>query len=98
MVVMPLSKKIDSGVVILDANSLVVKYANDHFADLTEYQKEEIIDEKITILNGTLAEKKDFEELEEVLKAGVPVKRRLFHYRKSGSGFWGDITAIPFCG
>lgn len=91
-----LAKKIDSGVVILDANSLVVKYANDHFADLTEYQKEEIIDEKITILNGTLAEKKDFEELEEVLKAGVPVKRRLFHYRKSGSGFWGDITAIPF--
>lgn len=91
-----LAAKVDAGVVILDADTLVVKYINDHFNRITEYEKEEIIGENITILNGTLTEKKDFEELEEVLKTGNPVKRRLFQYRKNGSGFWSDITAIPF--
>lgn len=91
-----LAERIDSGVVILDADSLVVKYANEIFTHITEYMNEEIVGKQITILNGTLTDKKDFEELETVLQAGSPVKRRLFHYRKYGSGFWGDITAIPF--
>ncbi|KGR84798.1 EAL domain-containing protein [Lysinibacillus odysseyi] len=91
-----LAKKVESGVVILDADSLLVKYVNEYFTHITEYSREEIVGGKINMLSEMLTEKKHIEELEEVLEAGTPIKRRLFQYRKDGSGFWGDITVIPF--
>ena len=56
--------KIHSGIVIVEANSFTIEYVNSIFSTITGYMKDEILGQKITILDGTQTEKQS----EDVLK------------------------------
>lgn len=89
------ANKINSGIVLLEANSFTIEYVNDIFANITGYTKDEIIGERIAILYGSQTAQQDEDTLKKIVQSSDKITTRVLHYRKDGTGFWNAVTAIP---
>jgi PAS domain S-box-containing protein len=95
--------------VILNANDAVViteaepvelpgphiVFANDAFARMMGYSREEVIGKTPRILQGPKTNLETLKNLKEGLKRFEPVRAELVNYRKDGSEVWIELSIFP---
>lgn len=78
-----------------DGQEMKVTYVNKAFADITGYQREEVLSHSPDILFGEESSKEEQERLQEHLRDRKNYRTEIICYRKSGSQFWGELNALP---
>jgi PAS domain S-box-containing protein len=72
-----------------------VLYVNDAFCRLTGYTRAEILGRSLHTLRGPDSDPDTLNRLREALDAGTPLRVELRNYRKDGTPFWVDLSAVP---
>ena len=72
-----------------------VLYVNEAFCKLTGYAREEIIGRSLHFLRGPDSDPDTLARLREAMDAGKPMRVELRNYRKDGTPFWVDLSAVP---
>ena len=85
------------GVILVDAQhpDFPVRYVNDGFARLTGYTGGEIIGRNYRFLQGTDTSQVELAVMDAALAKGAACVVRLRNYRKDGSMFRGEFSAVP---
>ncbi|MFB6136543.1 MAG: bacterio-opsin activator domain-containing protein [Halobacteriaceae archaeon] len=85
------------GIVVSDPdrpdNPLV--YANDAFAELTGYPKEDVVGRNCRFLQGPRSDPDAVGAMREAIDAGEPVSVELLNYRADGDPFWNRVDVAP---
>ena len=87
-------------VAILDAATgagagRLVLYVNEAFCELTGYAREEVIGRSLHLLRGADSDPDTLARLRAAMDAGAPLRVELRNYRKDGTPFWADLSAVP---
>ncbi len=72
-----------------------VLYVNDAFCRLTGYSRTEIIGHSLYMLRGSGSDPDTLSRLGAAMDAGTPLRVELRNYRKDGTRFWVDLSAVP---
>jgi diguanylate cyclase (GGDEF)-like protein/PAS domain S-box-containing protein len=85
------------GVVVVDAQNpeQPVIYANPGFEALTGYAAAELLGRNLRFLQADDREQDGRNRLREALGRGEPCRVLLRNYRKDGTVFWNEMTALP---
>ena len=70
-------------------------YVNEAFARKTGYSEQELMHQKIDLLNGPLTDHNLVSEIKKRLFNFEAVHAELLHYRKNGDTFWNQFSIIP---
>ncbi len=70
-------------------------YANDEFADLTGYEKDEVLGRNCRFLQGKQTRKESVAKLREAVDNREPVTVELRNYRADGTEFWNRVRIAP---
>jgi PAS domain S-box-containing protein len=87
-------KVISQGVVITDANRLVIS-SNASFTSITGYRESEIIGHTCKFLQGPQSNPHTVEAINEALKHNSEFDGDILNYRKDGTPFWNELTITP---
>lgn len=79
-----------------DDNPLL--YANDKFAELTGYDRDEIVGRNCRFLQGEETREEPVAEMRRAIEGEEPVTVELRNYRKNGEMFWNRVTIAPLYG
>ncbi|MBN9121298.1 MAG: PAS domain S-box protein [Planctomycetes bacterium] len=72
-----------------------VLYVNDAFCRLTGYAREEILGRSLHALRGPDSDPDTLARLRAAMDAGTPLRVELRNYRRDGTPFWVDLSAVP---
>ncbi len=70
-------------------------FINRHFAEMTGYSKEEILNKNCRFLQGPGTHKESIERLRQALKDGQASFHDILNYRKDGTSFWNRLCLFP---
>lgn len=87
-------KVISQGVVITDANRLVIS-SNASFTAITGYSESEIIGRTCKFLQGPYSNPHTVKAINEALKHNSEFDGDILNYRKDGTPFWNELTITP---
>lgn len=74
---------------------LQIIYANEAFAQMTGYQKEELVGLNVRMLSGPESDQAELEKLSTALDKGESYKGEIINYKKDGQAFWNNKTISP---
>jgi len=85
------------GIVITDADreDNPIIYANDGFAEVTGYSREETVGRNCRFLQGEETREEPIAEMRDAIDAAESVAVELRNYRKNGEMFWNRVTIAP---
>ncbi|HEY1190231.1 MAG TPA: PAS domain S-box protein [Gemmata sp.] len=72
-----------------------VLYVNDAFCRLTGYARAEVIGRSLHMLRGASTDPDTLARLAAALDSGAALRVELRNYRKDGTPFWVDLSAVP---
>ncbi len=72
-----------------------VMYVNDAFCRLTGYARADVIGRSLYMLRGAGSDPDTLARLGAAMAAGTPLRVELRNYRKDGTPFWVDLSAVP---
>ncbi|MFM8273264.1 MAG: PAS domain-containing protein [Gemmata sp.] len=72
-----------------------VLYVNDAFCRLTGYSRTDVIGRSLFILRGASSDAETLSRLRAAMDAGTLLRVELCNYRKDGTPFWVDLSAVP---
>ena len=72
-----------------------VVYVNESFTRLTGYARKEVVGRSLHLLRGPDSDPETLGKLREALDTGAPLRVELRNYRKDGTPFWVDLSAVP---
>ncbi len=72
-----------------------VLYVNEAFCRLTGYSRMEVIGRSLYMLRGSDSDPDTLSLLGTSMDAGTPLRVELRNYRKDGTPFWVDLSAVP---
>lgn len=70
-------------------------YVNEAFCRLTGYARDEVVGRSLHFLRGPDSDPDTLEKLRAAMDTGTPLRVELRNYRKDGTPFWVDLSAIP---
>lgn len=87
----------------LDQNTIVsitdrsgkITYANEKFCKISKYRNEELVGQKISILNSGLHSREFFAQMWRTIGSGRPWRDEICNCDKQGSLYWVDTTIVP---
>ena len=87
----------------LDQNTIVsvtnnvgrITYANDKFCAITGYPQNELVGQKISMLNSGFHDREFFQNMWKTISAGRPWHDEICNRNKSGDLYWIDTTIVP---
>ena len=87
----------------LDQNTIVsitdrsgkITYANEKFCKISKYRNEELVGQKISILNSGLHSREFFAQMWRTIGSGRPWRDEICNRDKQGSFYWVDTTIVP---
>jgi PAS domain S-box-containing protein len=90
----------NDAVVILEANpkngpGRSVLYVNEAFCKLSGYARSEVIGRSLYFLRGASTDSATLARLGAAMAEGTPIRVELRNYRKDGTPFWVDLSAVP---
>ncbi len=72
-----------------------VLYVNEAFCKLSGYSRSEVIGRSLHFLRGPDSDPETLARLRAAMDAGTPLRVELRNYRKDGTPFWVDLSAVP---
>ncbi len=87
-------KSISQGVIITDANRLILS-SNEAFSSITGYSIPEILGRNCKFLQGPLTEQQTVNQIRLALKNANHFSGEILNYRKDGNTFWNELTISP---
>ncbi|MDY3555541.1 PAS domain S-box protein [Gemmata sp. JC717] len=72
-----------------------VMYVNDAFCRLTGYSRADVIGRSLYMLRGASTDPETLARLGAAMDAGASLRVELRNYRKDGTPFWVDLSAVP---
>ncbi|MBP3960757.1 PAS domain S-box protein [Gemmata sp. G18] len=72
-----------------------VMYVNEAFCRLTGYSRADVIGRSLYMLRGAGSDPDTLARLSSAMNAGTPLRVELRNYRKDGTPFWVDLSAVP---
>jgi PAS domain S-box-containing protein len=72
-----------------------ILFANEAFARLTGYARDEIVGRNGRFLDGAETDRATVAEVARRLAAGEPVETEILNYRKDGTAFWNALAISP---
>ena len=87
-------KSISQGVIITDANRLILS-SNAAFSTITGYSIPEILGRNCKFLQGPLTDPQTVEAIRTALKNATHFSGEILNYRKDGNTFWNELTISP---
>ncbi len=72
-----------------------VLYVNEAFCRLTGYSRTEVIGRSLYMLRGSDSDPDTLSRLGSAMDTGTPLRVELRNYRKDGTPFWVDLSAVP---
>ena len=87
-------KSISQGVIITDANRLILS-SNAAFSAITGYSIPEILGRNCKFLQGPLTDQQTVEAIRTALKNATHFSGEILNYRKDGNTFWNELTISP---
>jgi PAS domain S-box-containing protein len=89
------ARQTTNGVIITDVQRHVI-WANEGFTRLTGYTLEEVRGQSLLgFLHGPQTNPQTVAEIRRCLLAQIPVRTRIYNYRKDGTGFWNNLSIDP---
>jgi diguanylate cyclase (GGDEF)-like protein/PAS domain S-box-containing protein len=87
----------------LDQNTIVsitnrsgkITYANEKFCKISKYENEELVGQKISILNSGLHSREFFADMWKTIGGGRPWRGEIRNRDKNGDCYWVDTTIVP---
>ncbi|TMV46236.1 PAS domain S-box protein [Paenibacillus mesophilus] len=97
-------KDVEYAIAALEAASIVsitdekgvITYVNDHFCELTKYDRDEIIGSSHNTVNSGFDSHAHFKGLWETISQGQVWKGEMKNQAKDGSEYWVNLTVVPF--
>ena len=87
-------KSISQGVIITDANRLILS-SNAAFSSITGYSMDEILGRNCNFLQGPLTDPQTVDAIRTALRNATPFSGEILNYRKDGNTFWNELTISP---
>ncbi len=81
-------------VIITDRDG-IVEYVNTRFTEITGYAADEVIGNRMGLLNSGLTPRETFGELWRTISAGNDWRGEIINRRKSGELYWDDVHIVP---
>ncbi|MEX0724099.1 MAG: PAS domain S-box protein [Gracilimonas sp.] len=87
----------DVGIIITDATEedLPIIFANEGFAKLTGYSREEITGKNCRFLQNDDRDQAGLADVRKFIKSGESGRRILRNYKKDGTPFWNELSISP---
>lgn len=87
----------------LDQNTIVsitnksgkITYANERFCSISKYKNEELVGQKISILNSGFHGREFFADMWRTIGSGRPWRAEICNRDKNGDCYWVDTTIVP---
>jgi len=70
-------------------------FANAGFAALTGYTPQEIVGRNARFLQGPGTDRRTISEIANAVRLGLPIRREVLNYRKTGETFWNEFFMQP---
>ena len=72
-----------------------LSYVNSGFEELTGYDREELLGEECTVLQGGATDPEARARFRRAIDAGEPVETEVLNYRADGTPFWNEVQLSP---
>lgn len=92
-----LSRAVDQSpvAIIITARDGAVEYVNSRFTEVSGYSAEEILGDRMGMLNSGLTSPEIFSDLWATITAGKEWKGEVINRRKSGEIYWDSVHVVP---
>jgi len=70
-------------------------YANNHFCELTGYERDEILGQNCRFVQGKETDTATIAQISQAIDAQEPVTEIIRNYRNDGTAFWNEVTIAP---
>ncbi|MDP2089341.1 MAG: PAS domain S-box protein [Flavobacteriaceae bacterium] len=85
-----------SSIVVIADKDGIITNVNDKFCDISKYTKEELVVNKMSLINSSYHSDEFFENLWDTIKSGKVLRTEIRNKTKKGDYYWVDSTVIPF--
>ena len=86
----------ENSIMVFTDQKGIITYANDMFAKISKFSKEELIGKTHKIVNSGFHPKEFFKDMWDIIKTGEVWRGEIKNKAKDGSFYWVDTTIVPF--